>query len=444
MLVAALLLSWVRPAAAAQTAFATSSSAWDGYVEFVRLAQRQLGSAQVILTKRLDYRTLSPDDALLLVHPSQALDDSSLSAFLADGGRLALLDDFGQGESLLHKFGIRRVPPPTDPLSSLRSNPDLAIAVPALQHIAESEAGRHPIANHVEQVVTNHPRVLKHPDLTPVLEIPAASGPAAALAVTGVIAGQGRLLVLGDPSVFINLMLRYPGNRHLAEGVVSYLAGSYSQQSTVTTQVEPADSSRKLYILTNDFQQVGSYGDEASWTKDLANQLKTARQAVEGMAKTGMPPELATSLAAVMAIWIFLYQLRSQLRLPRLLALSFTRPPALSGQAGYGGRARLLSSPKTNSLLPVMELDSALRETIQRKLALPASLPLEELLSAVRQTGVSSGDTQELGALLREFRRYGQSLSDGKPLRATERELSALHARSMRLIAVIQDAGGNA
>ena len=33
----------------------------------------------------------------------------------------------------------------------------------------------------------------------------------------------GRLLAMADPSAFINLMLRYPGNRNFARGVLKYL-----------------------------------------------------------------------------------------------------------------------------------------------------------------------------------------------------------------------------
>src|SRR5690606_38228184 len=151
--------------------FSTSSSDWEGYSEFVRLAQRHLGTSRVKPSATLDYSSLRPNDAIIIVHPLRPLDESSLSSFLAVGGRVALLDDFGTGGAFLQKFGIRRISPPESPTEKLRSNPDLAVAVPSVQLVAGAEQGRHPIAQNVEAVVTNHPLVLRHPDLTPVLEI---------------------------------------------------------------------------------------------------------------------------------------------------------------------------------------------------------------------------------------------------------------------------------
>src|SRR5690606_17359772 len=111
--------------------FSTSSSDWEGYSEFVRLAQRRLGTARVALSAVLDFGRLCPSDAVRIVRPLRPLDDRSLSSFLASGGGVALLDDFGKGDGLIRKFGIGRIRPPTSPLERLRKNPDLASAVPA-------------------------------------------------------------------------------------------------------------------------------------------------------------------------------------------------------------------------------------------------------------------------------------------------------------------------
>lgn len=426
------------------SAFSTSAATWDGYTEFARLAQRKLGTRRVLLTKRLDYSALSPSDAVLIVHPERALDDGSLSAFLADGGRVALLDDFGQGESLLRKFGIRRGPAPADPAMMLRSNPDLAIAVPATQTVSGRQQARHPITAQTDQVVTNHAQTFEHPDLTPVLQILSKTGASADLAVTGVIAGRGRLFALGDPSVFINLMMRYPGNRHLAEGLVSYLSGPLGPDSAQTGGDRSGEISSRLYVVTNEFEQVGRYGEEESLLAQLRSKWKAARERLLRLRDNGLPAELATGLAAALAIWIFLNQLRSQLRVPRLASLTFSFAPNIVGQTGWVARASLLGHPKTNPLLPLMELDSALREAMVRNLKVQPSLSASELEAELLTAGLTSTETRDLTETLSQFRRYGQSLSQGKPLTPTENELEALHQTAMRLIAIVEGKRGNA
>src|SRR5690606_34569090 len=108
----------------------------------------------------VDWEQLKPQHALLVFHPETDLSFSETSAFLAAGGRLGLLDDFGRGDDLLQRFQIQRVAPP-EPAESLRDRPALAIARP---HLSRSESGAHlthPIAEDVGFVVTNHPQALR-------------------------------------------------------------------------------------------------------------------------------------------------------------------------------------------------------------------------------------------------------------------------------------------
>ena len=99
----------------------------------------------------------------------------------------------------------------------------------------------------VDRVVTIHPTALVHPNLTQVLKIPALGEPDATLAVTGIIAKSGRLFAMGDPSVVINEMLRYPGNRAFANGLAKYLVENDAGVSR----------GGKLYVVANDFSQKG-------------------------------------------------------------------------------------------------------------------------------------------------------------------------------------------
>src|SRR5689334_23042877 len=180
-------------AAPAWAAFEFKDSTWEGSSEMLLLARERLGASRVKVVAKLDFAGLTPADGVLVLHPEVDLKHDEVSGFLAAGGRLAVLDDFGAADRLLEHYRIFRVQAPLRPAASLRDNPALAIAVPAVQAVAGQEQNRHPIVANVERIVTNHPSALTNPNLTPVLTIPALGEPDATLAVTGVIAGHGRL-----------------------------------------------------------------------------------------------------------------------------------------------------------------------------------------------------------------------------------------------------------
>ena len=57
--------------------------------------------------------------------------------------------------------------------------------------------------------------------------------------MTGIIAKSGRLFAMGDPSVVINEMLRYPGNRAFASGLLKYLVGERRRRQPRRQAVHP-------------------------------------------------------------------------------------------------------------------------------------------------------------------------------------------------------------
>src|SRR5215475_1313276 len=125
-LVAALL---VAPLAKA-TAFEVKDVSWEGCSALLEIAREQVGDKRAIPLSHLDWSDLKPEDALLLMHPDHPISGDKMAAFLGDGGRVAVVDDFGAGDQILERFQIERVPPPSRPLAMLRKNPQLAIAEP--------------------------------------------------------------------------------------------------------------------------------------------------------------------------------------------------------------------------------------------------------------------------------------------------------------------------
>ncbi len=152
--VAAILLFWGRPAGARP--FDLRGDDWEGLSQLVRMAGSELGGARVVATTTLDLHGIEPADALMIVHPTRSLDVEGLSSFMHAGGRIILLDDYGTGDELLARFGVRRRPLPARPAEMLRANPALAIAEPAAEH---------PVVRDVSRVVTNHATGLEHPAL---------------------------------------------------------------------------------------------------------------------------------------------------------------------------------------------------------------------------------------------------------------------------------------
>jgi hypothetical protein len=215
---------------------------WEGLAQFLRMAETELGGARLVSNTTLDMTRLEPADSLLVVHPTRSLDVESLSSFMHAGGRLILLDDYGTGDALLARFGVRRRALPARPAEMLRDNPALAIAEPAAEH---------PVVRDVSRVVTNHATGLEHPGLSPLLVVRGDGEPDVLLAVAGTV-GRGRMIAVGDASIPMNSMLRYPGNRAFALALVHYAAEDDSW----------GKRGGKVYVLANDFETTGTFGDD--------------------------------------------------------------------------------------------------------------------------------------------------------------------------------------
>ncbi len=416
------LVAWVGCALPAHArSFSFEVERWDSATELVRLAQTRLGKQRVETPAELDWERLRPTDGVLVLHPERELDYVETLAFLRAGGRLAVLDDFGRGEPLLERFKIRRVDAPAHPVDSIRDNPRLAIAVPAVQVVAGQEQGRHPIVASVAQLVTNHPTGLVHPNLTPVLTIPGARDePDVTLAVTGIIADRGRLLAMGDPSAVMNLMLRYPGNRAFAEGLVDYLVEDDSW----------GDRGGKLYLFANDFQQRGSYEGKSTLAKQLQDQIDGVREQVADIHRSGIPETAALMLAALVALVTIGWIASTSTRPYRRTVPRFARRTDLVAQGGAAGRAALLAAPTTHRALLVLELKSALEEGLAERLGLPAGALESEILAEIdRQQALSQPSSRTARELLAEMQGTEAAVVASKPVRITTKMVERMRSQ---------------
>lgn len=412
--------------------FETADTSWEGTSDLIALAIERLGRPRVEVTATLDFGALQESDGLLILHPEVEVSFEEVSRFLRAGGRVALFDDFGKGDRLLEKFNIRRIAAPRRPLHALRGNSALAVATPSVEMVAGVERGRHPIAAQVEQVITNHPTGLAHPALTPVLEIEAADGAPVPLAVTGIIANRGRMLVVGDPSIFINLMLRYPGNRSFAEGVVDYLVADDDW----------GPRGGRLFIVANDFRQTGRFGNRSGWADDLKDRLREAEEELSLWRESGLPDRVTWGLAWVLAIlagfWLVLHAARAR----RPAVPRFARPVPPIAHGGVAGRASVLAAPTTAPALPLLELKTALQEVLAGRLNAPGPLPLEQLADRCRRAELlPEEDCDRLAGVAARLRQVEQSVVGGAPSRIREAELLELHRIILELVTKVRGAG---
>jgi hypothetical protein len=341
---------------------------WEGAGELVRLARAELGTGHVVPTAQIDFGELKPEDGLMLLYPERSLDVDELSRFMRAGGRVILLDDFGRGESLLSNFGMKRVPIPRRPAESLRHNPQLALAEPA---------SAHPVVADVNRVVTNHATGLTHPALSPVLKIRASEGrddEDVVVAVAGAV-GKGRLLAVGDPSIVMNSMLRYAGNKAFTRGLVRYAVDSDVW----------GKRGGKLYIASGGFEEKGAFGGEESvWTSFL----RDFRDLLDQIRREGLPATLAWSAAIALGLALVVWVGSRAGRIHRPILPRFVRRIPPVAQGGVAGHAAVIGAPQTTRVLAILELKSALEEQLTTILGLGKVPGQQELLGLVAERGL--------------------------------------------------------
>jgi hypothetical protein len=395
-------------------AFEYNDAGWEGTAALLELARSKLGKHRVAIDATIAWDELDPADGLLILHPTAQIEFAQASAFLRAGGRIAVLDDYGSGTALFERFRIRRIRAPLKPSRMLRDNPNLAIALPAVQLVAGQEQGRHPVVAGVEQLVTNHPTSLTHPDLTPVLTIPAVDEPNAALAVTGIIAGRGRLFVMGDPSTLINQMLRYPGNRAFAIGLIEYLVEDDAWGRRGGT----------LHLVANTFRQRGHFGGAASLLQDARDLAQAIKELVAEVRTEGLPDLAALALAALAAFGAVAWAATNATRPYRRTPPRYCRPLPLVAQGGAAGRAAVLAAPTTQRSLAALELKNALEEGLANRLGVDVDVgPTRIVEEIVRQEALSGGSLQTLRKLFGELRRIENAVAAGQPIQLRVRHI---------------------
>jgi hypothetical protein len=403
-------------AAQTQPDYGVMSDAWNSLTELVRLGRAS--GASVTATTRLDLAKLTSRDGVLVVFPSEEPPREDLAAFLHDGGRVAIADDFGAAEGWLSGFAIRRVGLPAGATAPrLRGNRNVLIAEPSAAH---------PLSRDVQALVVNHPAVLQHAELAPVMEL--AGGGAVVLA--GAV-GQGRLVVLSDPSALINNMLELSGNRRFASNLLGYLGQGGGQ----------------VFIVAGDARFAGRYGELAKTEK-----MARLKNTLERVARVKLPEGTLRVLSAMLAVAMLLSALSAVPRRTQYLAaMRRARPPAVPVFAGDAGVLAYFASAGEddpgagavrNLLVPLLRYRHGFEHALAERLALEPgtrSRPsVHALLEAASRSGLTRDQQAELKALLDELATMAIASENPSPPYVTERKFRAAVGSGERMLSALE------
>ncbi len=182
---------------------------WNGLSQLTELARAE--NIELKLVSNIDFQKLKTQQPIFIIHPQQPFAVSNLTNFVFAGGRILLADDFGTSDALFDRLAISRVQmaPANLPHSEfVDNNPAFPIFKPT---------GRHPLLNDVQQLVANRPAVLFNVG-SPVVSFSENGG-----LVYDMSLGDGKVILLGDPSMLINNMLFVADNAAFAKNALRYL-----------------------------------------------------------------------------------------------------------------------------------------------------------------------------------------------------------------------------
>jgi hypothetical protein len=397
----AIFLLGMAARAGAQPDYAPENLSWNGLSELVGLAVESGTPLQT--PARLDLADLSARDGVLVVYPTAQTPGARMGAFLRAGGRLAVADDFGKGETLWAPYGIRRHHPGEWAGPSLRGNPRLAVAEPHGQL-------RHPLTSGVRALVTNHPTALRHADLEPLFTYGEDEG----LVMVGAV-GHGRLVAIGDPSLLINNMLQFRGNRAFAANLLHYLEGGRGG---------------RLWLVSGNTPITGRF-------RDPLDPLARARGWMADVAAVDMPP-IAVTLGSLLLMALFVLVATSALpRQSPYASPAMFPPPPMPG--GFAGRVAFFRDRPQHLLHPLMVYKHELEGALVLHLGLRGRPDLDDVLTKLRRRGLSDAEVADLRDLLTELDHLRERMDrpPGAP-RISERRFRSLVGTGERILARLE------
>lgn len=245
-LAAVVAVVFVYAAATSTAAFGAYNPAWDGSSDVAGVAAA-VGTETTVVESTDRYGTVEPDGAVALVlsprTPYRPADAARIEAFVAAGGTVLVADDYGPyANELLREVGAdARIDgrPLRDDHTHYRS-PALPVA---------TDVTTHPLTTGTERLTLNHGTAVR-PNGAQVLvrtsgfayldanrnaRLDSAESVGSYPVASVEAVGAGRVVVLGDPSALINVMLERPGNR----AFLGTLLGTHERALLDVSHAEP-------------------------------------------------------------------------------------------------------------------------------------------------------------------------------------------------------------
>ena len=223
------------------TAFGVYNSGWDGSAG-IRSVAADAGVDTTVATSTSEYPQQQTNDIGIILSPDSSYTAAELAevrAFVRGGGTLLVAEDFGaNGNRVLRGVNstIRVTGVPLRDEQSYYRSP----ALPVAQNVTE-----HPSTQGVDQLTLNHASTLTSStdqelgssnatnrtvlvrssefsyvdtNRNETLDPSEATGPRPVVAIESV--GEGTVVVISDPSLFINAMLDRPGNERFVSNLI--------------------------------------------------------------------------------------------------------------------------------------------------------------------------------------------------------------------------------
>jgi len=235
------------------------SDQWFGMSEWMILAG-QMG-LKVKSPRVWDWKNADVRKPILIVAPrDQELDTKQLFEFVKQGGRVLIADDFGEGLPILRALGLKSARTPISPVMwkaqkyidihrtlpiygqetdfLLRQANFLFLNIPQWLELDNPDEG--------ESLLRSNPYRSNLPDRDWGGEV-----------VFRIHYGAGTVVVVSDPSIFINQMIIYGDNKRFARNILRYL--------TIPT------AAKELVLLWGAFRWQGKFTPKHGWLPAFNN-----------------------------------------------------------------------------------------------------------------------------------------------------------------------------
>lgn len=226
----AVLGTVVFAASTSSAAFGAYNPAWDGTSD-LRSEADAVGAESDLLLNATRYGSVDPDGSLAIVlSPDEAYgpdDVAQVRAFVRNGGTLLVAEDFGgQSNALLTGVGAS-----TRVDGRLLRDDRHNYRSPAI--VVAPKVTASPLTAGVDSLTLNHGTALRPNGATVLVrssafsyldtdrngEVDGGESLGARPVVTVESVGEGRVVVVSDPSLFVNAMLERPGNQQFVRSV---------------------------------------------------------------------------------------------------------------------------------------------------------------------------------------------------------------------------------